>query len=87
MTTKRKIEIFSAGCSVCDEVVDRVKAIACSSCDVLVLNMNDAATADRARQLGVKSVPAVAVNGKLADCCVGKGVDETMLRAAGIVRP
>lgn len=84
MTQKRKIEIFTAGCPACDETVSRVKAIACPSCDVVTLDMHEAATAQRAMALGVQSVPAVAIDGKLADCCAGRGPDEATLRAAGL---
>jgi glutaredoxin len=84
MSEKRKIEIFSAGCAVCDETVKLVKRIACSSCEVEVLDMRDAAVATRAKKHGVKSVPAVVVDGKLADCCAGRGPNEAALRAAGI---
>jgi alkyl hydroperoxide reductase subunit AhpF len=64
---KRKIEFFSAACAVCDDVVALVNRIACPSCEVTVLDMRDAAVARRAQQLGVRSVPAVAIDGKLAD--------------------
>jgi hypothetical protein len=49
--------------------------------------MNDKQVANRAAQLGIKSIPAVAVNGTLADCCAGRGVDENTLRSAGIGQP
>ena len=81
---KRKVEVFSAGCGVCDETVKLVKSIACSSCEVTVLNMNDPEIAKRARALGIHSVPAVAVDGKLAGCCTNRGPNEADLRAAGI---
>ncbi len=84
---KRKIEIFSAGCSICEETVEQVKELACSSCEVEVLSMQEKHVADRARKLGVGSVPAVAVNGQLVSCCVGAGPDEISLRAAGIGQP
>lgn len=84
---KRKVEIFSAGCSVCNETVELVKRISCPSCDVTVLNMNDQKVAHRARALGIGSVPAVVVDGKLASCCTGRGPNEADLRAAGIGQP
>lgn len=87
MTTKRKIEIFSAGCPVCNEVVDLVNQITCPSCEVTVLDMNDAQVVNRAKQLGIGSVPAVVIDGKAADCCKGRVVDEASLRAAGIGQP
>ncbi len=87
MTAKRRVEVFSAGCGVCEEAVALVKSIACESCQVEVLDMNDPAVAEKARELGVRSVPAVAIDGKLAGCCAGRGVDEATLRAAGVGTP
>ena len=87
MTTKRQVEVFSAGCPVCEETIDLVNSIACSSCEVTVLNMNDKDVARRAKKLGVRSVPAAVIDGKLADCCAGRGPDETTLRAAGLGGP
>ena len=40
MPQKRNIEVFSAGCPVCDAAVQRIKALACSSCDVTVLDID-----------------------------------------------
>jgi hypothetical protein len=87
MATKRKIEVFSAGCGVCDDTVALVNRLACPSCEVTVLDMHDARIAERAQRLGVRSLPAVAIDGKLAECCAGRGVYEATLRAAGLGRP
>jgi glutaredoxin len=87
MATKRKVEVFSAGCPVCDETVQLVESLACPSCDVVVLDMNDAGVASRAKSLGVRVVPAVVIDGKLADCCSGRGPDQTTLTAAGLGQP
>ena len=38
MATKRTIEIFSAGCSVCEDTVTLVKQMACPSCEVTILD-------------------------------------------------
>lgn len=84
METKRKVEVFTAGCPACEETVTMVRNLACPACEVEVLDMHDPAVAARARELGVRSVPAVAVDGRLAGCCAGRGPDETALRAAGI---
>ena len=84
MSTKRKIEIFSAGCPACEETIALVNRIACASCDVEVVDMHQSAGAAKAKQYGIRSVPAVVVDGKLADCCAGRGPDEAALRAAGI---
>jgi len=87
MNPKRKIEIFSAGCPLCRETIEMVKRNACQNCEVTVLDMSDAAVANHAKSLGVGSVPAVAIDGKLADCCAGRGPDEATLKAAGLGQP
>jgi len=84
MHNKRKVEIFSAGCGCCEETIKLVKSIACPSCDITVLDMKQPDIAERARSLGVRSVPAVVINGELAGCCAGRGPDEHTLRAAGL---
>lgn len=87
MTTKRKIEVFTAGCQVCNETVALVQKIACASCDVQILDMHEKKTAEKAKRYGIRSVPAVVIDGKLAECCAGRGVDEVSLRAAGVGVP
>ncbi len=84
MTALRQVEVFSAGCGICEDVVTLVTSIACPSCDVSVLDMKDIANVHRAKSLGIKRVPAVVVDGKVADCCSDMGPNEASLRAAGI---
>ncbi len=87
MKTKRQIEVFGAGCPACEETIELVKSVACPSCEVSVLDMKKAEVASRAKALGIRSVPTVVIDGKLADCCAGRGPDETTLRAAGLGQP
>ena len=87
MTVKRKIEVFSAGCPACEEAIELVNRIACPSCKVSVLGMKDPNVASRAKALGIRSVPAVVIDGKLAECCAGSGPDEATLRALGLEQP
>ena len=87
MADKRQIEVFSAGCAVCEAAIAKVNELACPSCEVTVLDMSDPAVAERAKSLGVQSVPAVAVDGVLADCCQGRGINEDSLRTAGLGQP
>ena len=86
MAAKRKIEVFSAGCGACTEVIEMVQRAACPSCEVTVHDMKDINVARRATSLGIRSVPSVVIDGKLADCCSSRGVDEQVLRAAGLGR-
>jgi glutaredoxin 3 len=87
MNAKRTIEIFSAGCPACEEVIQLINRVACPSCEVTILDMKNPDVASRARRLGIRSVPAVAINGILADCCAGRGPDKQTLRAAGLGQP
>lgn len=85
---KRVVEIFSAGCAVCEEAISLVNKISCDSCEVRVLDMNQKEISDLARQLGVRRVPAVAVtSSRFAQCCAGRGPEATALQAAGIGQP
>lgn len=86
MAAKRKIEVFSADCAACNEVIEMVQRAACPSCEVTIHDMKDINIARRAKSLGIRSVPTVVIDGKLADCCAGRGVDEQILRAAGLGR-
>lgn len=84
-TGKRQVEVFTAGCPLCEPVVELVKRVACSSCDVTVYNTkDDPKAADRAKAAGVTRVPMVLVDGRPAACCVSGPVTEEGLRAAGI---
>ncbi len=85
--SKRVIEIFSAGCGACGDAVELVNNMVCHSCEVSVLSMQDPSVSARAKTLGIRSVPAIVIDGKLADCCTGRGVDEATLRAAGLGQP
>lgn len=87
MRARRQIEVFSAGCPACEDTIELVQRAACPSCQVSVLDMRDAAVASRARSLGIRSVPAVVIDGQLVDCCAGRGPEEARLQAAGLGRP
>ncbi len=87
MPEKRRVEIFTAGCPVCEKAVALVERLACESCEVTVLDMRDPEIAQRAEALGILSVPAVLIDGELAACCAGRGIDEATLRAAGLGQP
>jgi hypothetical protein len=68
-------------------VIDVVNRVACPSCEVSVLDMNDAEVARRADQLGIRTVPAVVIDDTLAECCAGREPIEETLRVAGLGQP
>jgi len=81
----RKVEVFTAGCPLCEPVVEMVQRLACPSYDVAVYNVkNDANAVERARAAGVARLPMVLVDGKPAECCQVGPVTEAGLRTAGI---
>lgn len=85
---KRQVEVFSAGCGMCEEVVRLVEANACRSCDVQVRDMNDPEVVSLAKSLGIRSVPAVVITAsELAACCTDRGPDEAILRREGLGGP
>lgn len=87
-TPKRSVEVFTAGCPVCEDVVNLVNAMACPSCEVQVYDLREGCATnecrDKARQYGITAVPAVAVNGVLLDCCRRGPINEAALLATGI---
>lgn len=82
---KRQVEVFTAGCPICEPTVQLVEELACSDCEVTVYDLREQG-ADQARQYGVTTVPAVVVDGRLAACCDRSGPDRNQLQAAGIGR-
>ncbi len=84
MPKKRDIEVFSASCSCCTEIVEFVRKAACPSCEVIVRDMREPEVAERARRLGIRTVPAVVIEGRVADCCSTRGPEIETLRAAGL---
>jgi len=77
----KRIEVFSAGCSTCKETIEMVKRLAGKD-EVVVHDMHKQEVASRAKAYGVRSVPAVVIDGKLASCCAGRGPEEQVLKSA-----
>jgi len=84
MANKRKVEVFSAGCAACHEVIDAVMREAGSSDQVVVRDMYDSRVISRAKKVGIQCVPAIAIDGKLASCGGLTSVDIEPLKAAGL---
>jgi glutaredoxin 3 len=84
MADKRKVEIFGAGCQTCHEAIEAIKREAGPASEIVVHDMKDIHVVRRAKELGVHSVPAVVIDGRLAPCCSGRGVDLHVLKDAGL---
>lgn len=84
---KHQVEIFSAGCDLCRQTIELVGKLGGSESDVIVHEMRQTESVARAHGYGVRSVPAVVIDGKRASCCIGSGPDErVLLRRAHLKR-
>ena len=85
---KRLIEVFTAGCYVCDKAVEEIKALACPSCEIKVYDLNKKCETGecevKAKEYGINSMPAVVIDGNLVSCCSNRGIDIEALKAAGL---
>lgn len=85
---KRCVEVFTAGCPVCEEAVNLVQSLACPGCEVQIYDVREGCATnecrDKARQYGIAAVPAIAVDGVLLDCCRRAPITASVLRAAGV---
>jgi glutaredoxin len=82
MAQKHRIEVFSAGCATCKETIEMVRKIAGADHEIQIHDMHQHDIASRAKQHGVRSLPGVVIDGKLAGCCAGRGPDEHVIREA-----
>lgn len=88
LAVRRLVEVFTAGCPICDDTVNLVKSLVCPNCDLRIYDLREGCATnecrEKAQHYGVTAVPAVAVNGVLLDCCRRTGITAMALRAAGI---
>jgi glutaredoxin 3 len=82
MAQRRKIEVFTAGCPACAEAGELVEFLAGTEHDIEIRDMHDPTVAVAARGYGIRSLPAVVIDGQLADCCAGRGPNEATLTLA-----
>lgn len=85
---KRKVEVFTANCPVCDPVVQLVKELSCDNCEVitydLVKQCEDKSCVSKINEYGIKKLPAIVVDGQLLSCCQKDATTKEDLIAAGI---
>lgn len=90
-TEKRRVDVFTASCPLCQDAVRLVTSLACPSCEVQVYDLLEGCATNECREkaarYGVTAVPAVAVNGILLDCCRREPITADRLIAAGISQP
>jgi glutaredoxin len=82
----RQVEVFTAGCPVCEPAVQLVQELACPDCEVTIHDLRhpDRTAPEKAAEYGINVVPAVVVDGTLVSCCETPGPTREALSAAGI---
>lgn len=88
VTIKRRVEVFTVGCLVCNGMVDLVKSLICPSCELKLFALREGYATNECREkaarYSITALPAVLVNGTLLDCCRRGPIDASVLRAAGV---
>ena len=85
---KRQIEVFIAGCPICYDAIDLVNRLAGPDDEVTISDMTRSVVADRAKELDIRSIPCVVIDGEVPDCCQkGFPYEWEPLKAAGLGQP
>jgi hypothetical protein len=85
-TTKgRNIEVFTAGCYLCDETMEIVKEAKCEECTITEYKLSqecECGCIEKSKEYGIKVVPTIVIDGKIA--IEGKPTVEQVKEALGI---
>jgi hypothetical protein len=86
---KQKIEVFTAGCPVCQPVIELVKSLENEEFNEitvydLVKNGETTECVSKLEEYGIKRLPAIAINGQLLDSCKNNGITKKDLIGAGL---
>ncbi|MGK7392870.1 MAG: thioredoxin family protein [Candidatus Cyclobacteriaceae bacterium M2_1C_046] len=83
-----KVEIFTANCPVCDPVVKMVNELACENCEIITYDLikqcENKTCLNKLEEYSINKVPAIALNGKLLECCQNDKITKENLINAGI---
>jgi glutaredoxin-related protein len=87
--SKHRVEIFTAGCPVCNPIVDMVRELVTEGDnEVTVYNLVQQCETEecltKVQQYGIKRLPAIVINGELLGCCKNNGITRDDLLNAGI---
>ncbi len=73
---------------MCEPVAPLVKETACGNCEIMTYDLvklyEDKICLQKLEEYGVKRIPAIAVNGKLLNCCQNNAITKEDLISAGI---
>ena len=83
-----RVEIFSAGCRTCKTTIEQLREHIDPRHEIVVHDMqNNAAAAERSEAFGIRTVPAIVVDGALLACCKNTGRTIRELHGAGLAKP
>lgn len=87
---KRTIELFTAGCLVCNPVVEMVTSIANKEYNEitvydLVKQWETKECVTKVKDYGIKRLPSIAIDGKLMECCKSHAITKEDLINGGIM--
>jgi glutaredoxin len=60
-----RIEVFTAGCPLCQEAVSIVEVGKCGGCSLEVYDVADPRVQEKVRRYGVRAVPTIIIDGKI----------------------
>jgi glutaredoxin 3 len=83
----RTVEIFSAGCGMCESIIHMANRFACHDCVVTVHDTHDSSLLDRVKHLGARSLPALVVDGVYIPPDPQEGYTEAIFESAGMALP
>jgi hypothetical protein len=66
MPNRRRIEVFTAGCPLCNETLELVKqAVSACGCEVVEKRCTETHCCDEAKRYGVRAMPTVVADGQI----------------------
>src|SRR3990167_5991550 len=65
MDVERHIEVFSAGCPLCLEMIETITLGKCGKCKVEVHDVHDPAVRQEMMELGIRAVPTAVIDRKV----------------------
>jgi len=60
------IEVFTGNCPLCREALETIRKAACSKCEVIERRCSGDTCCDEALGYGIKAVPTIVIDGKVA---------------------
>jgi predicted DsbA family dithiol-disulfide isomerase len=64
----KNIEVFTAGCYLCEETIQIVRKAKCEECTVIERNLSEECECgciEKAKEYGIKVVPSIVIDGKV----------------------